>query len=392
MKPIQKTLLTLIKSALTGEKYCLPENCNLQSVFDIAVEHNVANMAYYGAVNCGISTSSAEMAGLFGSVCKRMVLGEKQMRELKTLFELFDANDIDYMPLKGAILKSIYPKPDMRTMGDADILIRVEQYEKIEPIMRSQGFDFIKDSVNELVWNKKGALFLELHRYLVAPSHKDLFNLFGDGWKRATLCKDSKIRYEMSPEDTFLFLFIHFAKHYRSGGIGIRQAVDLWVYRKKETKLNEKYIKEKLVSLKMYEFYNNISEMLEVWFDDKENSQMSDFLTDYIFSSGNFGTRDNNAAAKVVRDSKTSGSIQKSFIQTIFKTIFLPYKAMCRKYSFLEKAPVLLPVMWIVRAADSIFIKRKKIKDYHVDKKAMDKANEFSRALEYVGADFDFDE
>lgn len=193
-------------------------------------------------------------------------------------------------------------------------------------------------------------------------------------------------------EDTFLFLFIHFAKHYRSGGIGIRQAVDLWLYRKKETDLNEDYIKEKLVLLKMYEFYLNICEMLKVWFDGKTDSQMSDFLTDYIFASGNFGTTESSAAAKVILESKTSGSIKKSFVKKNFNIMFLPYEAMCKKYAFLKKVPVLLPLMWIVRAVDSLFIKKRDIKNYNMDNKALEKANEFSRALEYVGANFDFDE
>lgn len=38
----------------------------------------------------------------------------------------FDAGGIDYMPLKGSILKDLYPRHEMRMMGDADILIRME--------------------------------------------------------------------------------------------------------------------------------------------------------------------------------------------------------------------------------------------------------------------------
>ena len=31
--------------------------------------------------------------------------------------------------------KKLYPKPELRVMGDADILIREEQYDKIKPVM-----------------------------------------------------------------------------------------------------------------------------------------------------------------------------------------------------------------------------------------------------------------
>lgn len=391
MDNIQKTLLTLIKSALTGEKYSINADC-LKDVFKYSVEHHVANMAYYGAANCGVSTSCAEMIELFPRVCKRMVHSQKQTRELEELFLQFDEAGIDYMPLKGTILKTMYPKPDMRTMGDADVLIRTKQYDAIEQILKQRNFGFKEESENELVWDKADVLHLELHRYLVAPSHKDLFDFFGDVWESARSSQGSKTRYEMSPEDTFLFLFIHFAKHYRSGGIGIRQAVDLWLYRQKVTVLDEQYIKEKLEALNMYRFYANTCEMLAVWFENKDSSQMSDFLTNYIFSSGNFGTRDNYAAAQIVLKSKNSGSITRSFFNKIKEIVFLPYKSMCEKYKVLKKAPYLLPIMWFVRAFNAVFIKKKSAGDYNINTKGLDQANAFNKALEYVGADFEFNE
>ncbi len=392
MNSEQSTLITLIKSALTGEYYSLAENISLDKVFKIAVKHNVANMAYYGAINCGIDSAAIEMQWLFPYVCNRIAAGERQLYELNTLFKLFDENGIDYMPLKGTILKYIYPKPDMRTMGDADVLIRMEQYNKIEEIMKNQKFSFVKDNINEIVWNKNGILYLELHRYLVAPAHKDLFKLFGDGWKLSKLAESSNTRYEMSDEDTYLFLFVHFAKHYRAGGIGIRQAVDLWIYRKSKPKLDEEYLKKTLTKLKMYDFYKNTCGMLETWFEDKPSTEMSDFLTNYIYSSGNFGTSESYATAKVVRDSKTKGSIEKAFFTKVFGTIFLSYSAMCKKYPILIKLPILLPVMWVVRAFDVVFIKKKKISDYSIDAKAFDKVKNFEEKLKYVGLSFDFED
>lgn len=388
MNNVQKTVVALIKSALTGEKYALKQEC-LQEAFECAIKHNVANMAYYGAVNCGVSTSSAEMIGLFPYVCKRMAHSEKQMRELKALFKAFDENGIEYMPLKGTLLKEIYPKSDMRTMGDADILIRTAQYKKIEKTVTDLGYAFVKDNVNELVWNKKEML-IEFHRYLVAPSHKDLFEFFGDGWKCANLCKDSKTRFQMNVEDFYFYLFIHFAKHYRSGGIGIRQAVDLWVYRNKTTDLDEELVKSKLEALKMLEFYNNICVMLDVWFGDKESTDKTDFLTNYIFASGNFGTQESREMANVVRESKSSGSVKKSFFKKIITTVFLPYKRMVQIYKVLKKAPYLLPFLWVWRLFKGLFFKHRTIENLNINATALKKVEDFKKDLEYVGANFEF--
>ena len=79
--------------------------------------------------------------------------------------------------IKKNVMKDIYPKQEMRSMGDADILIRAEQYDKIVPILKNNGFTFVKESSNELCWEKL-PFYIELHRYLVSPSHKDYFKVY----------------------------------------------------------------------------------------------------------------------------------------------------------------------------------------------------------------------
>ena len=46
----------------------------------------------------------------------------------KCSFTIAEENGIDYLPLKGYNLKKLYPKPELRTMGDADVLIRLADF------------------------------------------------------------------------------------------------------------------------------------------------------------------------------------------------------------------------------------------------------------------------
>ena len=55
----------------------------------------------------------------------------------------------------------------MRTMGDADILIKTEQYERIVPIMNRLGYLPGVESNHEYVWDKKNMLHVELHKMLI---------------------------------------------------------------------------------------------------------------------------------------------------------------------------------------------------------------------------------
>ena len=74
--------------------------------------------------------------------------------------------------------------------------------------------------------------------------------------------------------------------------------------------------------------------------------------------------------------------------------MFLPYKSMCQKYPFLEKAKILLPVMWVVRWFNVLLFKHQKIKKSQEDLKIMsvEKIDNYQKALNFVGLDFNFEE
>ena len=67
---------------------------------------------------------------------------------------------------------------------------------------------------------------------------------------------------------------------------------------------------------------------------------------------------------------------------------------MCKKYSFLKRIPILLPIMWIVRWLEAIFIKRNRIGKTIDDLKLMSdqNINTHKNNLERVGLSFNFKE
>ena len=208
----QKGIITLLKSAVTGEKYQLPEAFDLDAAFPEIKRHKIYPLAFQGAVTCGVSRSHPVMQQLFQRYCRDLLTSEGQMREIQRLCRMFDKNDIDYMPLKGCNMKKRYPKPELRLMGDADILIREEQYPQIVPIMESLGFVFQCESDHELIWKSSG-LYLELHKRLVPSYHKDLSPYFEGCWDRSVISEGRC--HVMTPEDEWLYLFTHFATHFR---------------------------------------------------------------------------------------------------------------------------------------------------------------------------------
>ena len=206
---LELSLLALVRSALDGTAEVFPEGFSLEDVYAISISQQITPMIYIGALNCGFPQNDAIMEKLFVSSCHFLSVGESQRLEMTALEDAFQKCGIDYLPLKGDVLKNLYPERHMRTMADIDILIREEQYQKIKEIMLENGYSQGAESDNERHWFK-GQVHIELHIRLFPFYDKELYDYFGSGWERAKLCAGNQYRYEMSTEDLFVFLFVHF--------------------------------------------------------------------------------------------------------------------------------------------------------------------------------------
>lgn len=389
----QRGILNIIKSALTDCAYTLPQGFNFEEAVTIAKKHEITTMIYYGALKCGIPSNTAFMAEMFTEVCKHISVSEYQIYQIKRLYKAFDDAGIRYLPLKGALLKFEYPKSEMRVMSDADILIQIEQYNEIKKIMESLGYTEGVESNHEYVWHNP-PMHIELHKLLIPSYNKDYFSYYGDGWRLAKSSAASATRYEMNDEDQMIYLFTHFSKHYRDGGIGIRHLVDLWVFLDKHSSLNQDYLKKELKKLQLYNFYKNIIRTLNVWFNDSESDELSDFITDKVFQSGQYGTHEAHLLSGAYKETKSGADSNQARNKKYWSYIFLPYRYMSEKFPILVKFPFLLPIMWVVRIVETLIFKRNKVisksKDFHTLSK--DKIQDYGQALDFVGLNFNFKE
>lgn len=388
MNNLQIGITGLVRSAVKGEKAVLPNDFNWTAALRLAKRHQIIPLIYYGITNSGIKVPENIFTDIENITYQSIAVSHNQLYELENLYRAFERSGIEYMPLKGAVIKGLYPKPEMRTMGDADILIKTEQYEKTRAVMRKAGFKEAVESDHELIWNKSN-IHLELHKRLIPSYNKDYYAYYGDGWKLAV--PEKGCRYKMSDEDTFIYLFTHYAKHYRDGGIGIRHITDLYIYLSAKPDLNKEYIEAELKKLNLLDFYNNTLHTLNVWLNGEMSDEMSDFITEKIFESGSYGTYKAHIMSGAVKASKSGGNVR---IKRVIRLIAPPYRHMRDKYPVLKKAPFLLPLMWLVRVADVIFNKRDKIarQRKELDYITEDKIAKYKKELNFVGLDFNFKE
>lgn len=385
-------IIALIKSALTGEKAEFSENFDWDNALNTAKKHQILPMLCYGVQYSGITPPAEIMQFLELATFKNISVSQNQLYALEQIYKAFDENEIDYMPLKGSVLKFVYPKPEMRPMGDADILIRQEQYEKIRILMQKSGFTEGRESSYDYAWDKPSTLHLELHKHLVPVNYKDFYSYYDNPWRLAHNVKNN--RYILNDEDNYIFIFTHYAKHYRARGIGIRHILDIYVFLSQNNNMNFSYIDKELEKMGLLKFYKNTIHTINVWFGEEHTDTISDFITNKIFSSGSFGKNEYLNISNAVITSKSAESLRGIKFKQLFNMIFLPYSNMCILYPCLKKIPVLLPIFWVVRAVYAVFNKRKRI-GYHIKNLKSLTDNEISQYqddLTYVGLDFNFKE
>ncbi|MBQ8546292.1 MAG: nucleotidyltransferase family protein [Clostridia bacterium] len=389
LNSFEKNIISLIKSSLDGTPPSISDTLDLEVLYKFSQKMQITPLLYYGVEKTPNAFDTIYGKRFLKSEIVYSYLCQKQSEQINVLKREFDKEKIDYMLLKGSIIREYYPNVDMRLMSDADILIRKEQFKKkIKPLMKKLGYVDVLESDHEYVFTKDG-FQIELHKRLIPSYNKDYYAYFGDGWRLARKKDGDNSEYEMTSEDNFVYMFTHYAKHYRDAGIGIKHITDFYVFLKKYKDLDWIYINQELESLQLLEFWKNTQKMLGVWFNDAECDEISEFMTHRIFSGDAYGTHEAHVLSQGVKTSKTTKNVR---AKTFFKSVFPAYKEMKISHRYLSKAPFLLPLAWTFRWVAIIF-NPKRIKRNRHNMKTLTNENihTYQSELNYVGLDFNFE-
>jgi hypothetical protein len=88
-------------------------------------------------------------------------------------------------------------------------------------------------------------------------------------------------------------------------------------------------------------FYESISALSEVWFGDREPTELTQKMQEYLMSGGLYGTLENRIS---VTQRAKGGKIRH-----LLDRIFLPYADLATQYPVLKKHKILLPICHVRR-------------------------------------------
>ncbi len=358
-------IITLLSNALTENGRALPADFDWEALSsDLPQYKNLRGLLIRGATLAGVPRSHPVVKEMMIGFLEDIRRSRNQMQQLQAVYDAFDAQGVDYMPVKGAVLKKLYPQPEMRMMEDADILIRTEQIPIIGEIMRGMGMEERRGDKNEYVWNHP-KLLLELHKSLVSSDFGEFSEYLKNSWDHAEK-EPTGNAYRMHREKHFVFLVIHFAKHYMRGNISPKDICDFWVFRNAYPDLEEAYIEAEVQKLGLTEFYHNILEILNNWFCGGAATPAVQIMTKDIFQHGVADDETVRWGHAILSRQDTPGALGKSKFRFVMTRIFPPLATMQYRYPILLRKAWLTPVFWFVRWFELIFLQKRLDQAAHV--------------------------
>jgi hypothetical protein len=297
---------------------------------------------------------------------------------ISNLLECFEAENIAVIAVKGLVLRDLYLHPELRIMGDIDLLVKQKDIRKSKKLLIDSGYRLFETSSKHFQFVLQNQLPIELHKQLLDHRFFQNAKHFENAiWENLHAHKiGSAGIYVLSPLNELLYLCFHSAIHMMLDGFGLRQLCDIVLF----VEFHQKEIDWDLFQRKL-NFYEiegfakalfilcekilDFKSPFKIEYDNKDEKYI-EMLIQYIFSGGVFGNYEMNQriANKLSRYSDFNG-MDKTPGKFVSKLSFLfpASRKMDTTYNYARKYPILLPIAWMHRIIINIFRKDFSLED-----------------------------
>ena len=336
----------------------------------------------YSAANfsslIAIVTEGLEQAGIFSQKAaeKKMLAARKAMlfdSERTAILSELERLGIKYMPLKGVILKELYPSVGQRQMADNDILFDSDYREQIKEIMLSRGYTVVSyNTSNHDVYEKEPVYNFEMHTALFSEANSTtLSEYYSPAFDMAIKDGGNAFGYHFSDEDFYIYIKAHEYKHFSNSGTGMRSLVDSYVYlMAKESELDFDKVESVCRRLGIAEYESRTRALAKKLFSPKvaealmlfdkgvgENplTEREDSLLCEFCFVGTYGTVENHISSAIAKGDKNSKVTLASKTKYLISQIFPPMSYYEHVRPDIRKKKHLIPLLWIKRTFRVLF-------------------------------------
>lgn len=343
-------VIHLLKCAVSDETPRIPAaNLDWDFIFRLSLRHRITSTLYFGIKKLpeSIVRKIPHMDAYISSYKMNLVSDANRAYELERLQPVLMQHNIDYMFLKGSVIKNYYPDTSMRCMNDMDILFRGADFKVIDRIFEDLGYEILhKDAKDTAYRNPVNKVVIEMQPHLIDMGYARWYDYLEKIWGK---CTHKGNAYEMPLEDFYIYHMIHMAKHFKNGGIGLTHMTDVYIMLK-NFQIDWDYVNNQLKGIGLLQFHQTIRLLIRQWFLSEDLHRISEknmlssdeikLLTKYILRGGAFGSRKQQEINHIVSRGDEKLSIRKKLFPNM--TTMVNYYGQS-----LHRHPFLLPFYWI---------------------------------------------
>lgn len=265
-------ILQIIEAAINGKTLDLSNYINDQEFMRIMKEQTFLPFLYK-------VDKRKEFRKYYYQSC---LIHEKFNEVGKIVDDILTLNNIPHVFLKGYELQNLYQDPNLRMLGDIDLLVENDYFEQAKNILSTNGFIFDMECEHHIGY-KKDDIEIELHNKLF-DKEECSSELFDNTFNNISI---------KNFDNTFTLLYIiaHYAKHIKRGA-GLRPIIDIYLLIKNKN-INQNVLLKKLNELNLIKFFNTILDEIYIIFKDNlilhKYTNLANDLIDYSLKKGIHG-------------------------------------------------------------------------------------------------------
>jgi len=165
---VEKIMFSLIKSEIAGvSTEEIKEKLNpdvLNALFKLSDKHDMSHIVASALLKLK-ALSNDEISQKFNKTLMLSVYRDSLKDfAITQVGEILEKEKISHIPLKGTVLRKLYPKPWMRTSCDIDVLVKEEDCERAIEALCKEGFKRTADcSTHDYNLISSNNFHVELH-------------------------------------------------------------------------------------------------------------------------------------------------------------------------------------------------------------------------------------
>lgn len=357
-RPVIDVMFSLLRFEL-GSGVVLTEDeravaaAELDSLLKLSKSHDAEHLVADALSRQGLLVGDGEAVKKFGKAQMLSLFRYERINyDYQAICRVLEEAKIEFLPLKGALIREFYPAPWMRTSCDIDILVREESLDSaIAELTEKLSFkwDGTREYHDVSLFSPSG-VHLELH-FSILEHMEQIDGVLARVWEHASASEGAQYEMRLTNEFFIFHHIAHMAYHFISGGCGIKPFLDLAVMKDKLDVDAEK-LGVLLSECGLSDFYASILKLTDVWFFGAEATSVTERMQEYILTGGVYGTVENKIAVDHGKKGGKMGYLMsRAFVSTDILIV---------RYPSLAKHRWLVPIYQVRRWFGIVFCGRLK--------------------------------